>query len=97
MAATDRRAHILGVAVDMARRYGVRNLRRDALAEQAKCSTGLIHVYFSTMTQLRRAIMREAIEREILEIVAEGLALQDKQAHKAPDELKKKALASLTR
>lgn len=93
---TARKEEILQVAVNIAAKSGLNNLRRDAIAEAAGVANGLVTRYFETMTQLRRAVMRYAVHNEVLPLVAEGIALRDPQALKASEELKKKALASLS-
>lgn len=87
-----RKDHILNVAIELAQQPGgYNNLTRDAIAEHAGVSMGLINNYFGTMIQLRRAIMRAAIKREIPEIIAQGIAINDKHAIKAPQILKMQA------
>lgn len=90
-----RRDHILATAVGMAQSLGLANITRDAIAEKAGVSNGLVTRYFKTMTQLRGDIMRRAIKQEILEIVAYGLAIRDSRALHAPLELRERA-AKLT-
>lgn len=90
-----RRDQILAVALTMAERDGFNNLRRDAVAEEAGVATGQVNHMFETMDKLRRAVMKAAVNREILPIIAQGLANGDKVAHEAPVWLKQKALASL--
>ena len=91
-----RKASIVASAVDLAQQEGYREITRSGVAEHAGVSDGLIYRYFGTMKQLRRAIMRKAVEDEILEIIAQGLATSDPAAQGAPDELKRRAAASLT-
>lgn len=83
-----RKDYILAVAVDMAKGVGCHKLTRDAVAEKAGVSMGLVTRYFGTMKQLRRDVMRRAIKENIPEIVAQGLANGDDHAKKAPAELK---------
>jgi len=83
-----RKDYILAVAVDMAKGVGYHKLTRDAVAEKAGVSMGLVTRYFGTMKQLRRDVMRRAIKENIPEIVAQGLANGDDHAKKAPAELK---------
>jgi len=47
------------------------------------------------MKQLKRAVMRAAIVAKVPAIVAQGLAIKDSQALKAPDALKQLAAATL--
>lgn len=83
-----RKDHILRVALKLAKEYGYTSVTRNVLSERAGVSAGLVTHYFSSMVQLKRALMRAAVEHEIPEIVAQGLAMGDKNAQKAPAELK---------
>jgi DNA-binding transcriptional regulator YbjK len=95
MKPAERKADILNAAVEASRRIGYSKVRQKDIAEQANCGFGTVSLYFKTMAQMRRAVMRAAIERRILPIIAEGLAIRDTQAQKAPEELKKAALKAL--
>jgi len=86
-----RREQILNVAVEMAIKQGYNNIRRKGIAETAGVSENLVSNYFSTMTKLKRDIIRVAIKREIPEIIAQGLANNDRHAKKAPKNLKNQA------
>lgn len=86
-----RRDQILNVAVELSVKQGYNHIRRDHVAEAAGVSEGLVTNYFNTMVQLRRDIIRIAIKKEILEIIAQGLINGDKHARKASPELKEKA------
>lgn len=90
-----RKESILAVAVDRAVIHGLNGLRRDDIALSAGVANGLVTRYFGTMTKLRRAVVRAAIHNENLPLIAQALAIRDKDAQKAPEELKKRALASL--
>jgi len=83
-----RRLQILTVAVEMSKTEGYPNITRDKIAENAGVSMGLVTSYFGTMTQLRRCVVRYAIDHKIPEIVAQALAIRDPHAKNAPDELK---------
>jgi len=86
---------ILKAAIRIAREHGFQKITRELIANKAGVSTGRVSQAFGTMIQLRRAIMRFAIKREELEIIAAGLGIQDKTAMKAPEHLKRKALELL--
>jgi len=90
-----RSKEILDAALMIAAQLGLDATTREAVAKAANVSTGLVSRHFTTMAQLRRAVMRAAIEHEVLPVVAEGLARRDVQAMKAPDDLKDRALATL--
>ncbi len=91
-----RKEQLLKVAVAEAIDKGYNSVTRDAVAEIAGVSFGLITKYFGTMTQLKNDIIRYAIKNEVLEIVAQGIANQDHRVKKIPAELRKKAIDSLS-
>lgn len=82
---------ILASALEVARTQGFQTLTRARIAEHAGISPGLVARHWSTTKQLNRAIMRAAIEGEVLEVIAEGLAAGNEHARKAPEELKRRA------
>lgn len=90
-----RKAQLIDVALKLAAKHGLANVRRDQIAEAADVSPGLVSHALGTMTEMRRTIMRQAIAREVLPIIAEGIVAKDKTALKAPDALRKRALAAL--
>ena len=90
-----RKDHILRTALVTAKEVGYTSVTRNILAERAKVSPGLVTHYFSSMVQLKRAIMRAAVEHKIPEIIAQGLSMGDKNAQKASPELKALAANSL--
>lgn len=87
-----RRENILAVAMDVAIKHGYDKVTRERVATQAGISTGLVNHAYGTMGQLQRAVMRAAIQREILPIVSYGLGIGCKHAHSASNELKYKAM-----
>lgn len=91
-----RKAMILAVAVNLAETVGLNGLRRDEVAKAADVANGLVSRYFNTMPQLRRAVIRSAVHTENLTLIAQALAMREPEAMKASDELKKKALATLS-
>lgn len=91
-----RKEEILVAAVEVAQLVGLDKLRRDAVAERAGVANGLVSRYFNTMLQLRHAVVRYAVQKQILSIIAQGLAAGEVEARKAPEDLKRKALASLS-
>ena len=91
----DRKTEILNAAVVMARSSGYNRVTLQDVARQAGCTHGLVLYYFSTVVQLRRAIMSEAIRTSDAAILAQGLAVGDSQAKRAPPQLKAAAAAYL--
>lgn len=90
-----RRSQILDKAIELATTVGFGVLSRDKLAAALDCAPGTVSHHFGTMPQFRRALMRHAIQIKNLAVLAQGLAVKDTHALKAPEILKKKALASL--
>jgi AcrR family transcriptional regulator len=91
----DRKTQILGAALVIARTNGYSKATLQDVAKQAGCTHGLVLYYFSTAVQLRRAIMSEAIRVRDAAILAQGLAVGDSKAKRAPPELKAAAVAYL--
>lgn len=90
-----RRTQILDAALKLAQAEGFGIVSRDKIAKVLECAPGTVSHHFGTMTQFRRALMRHAIEKENLAVLAQGLAAKNEHAQKAPAGLKKRALASL--
>lgn len=97
MRPSDRRAEILDAAVRAAAAHGWQRMTRDDVARVAQASPGLVSARLGTMEKLRDEVMREAVRREVLEVVAEGVALRHRHALKAPEDLQQRALARLIR
>jgi len=91
----DRQVLILDAALRMSRLHGYQKVTRLDIAMAADCSEALVSQYFGTMVQVRRAVIRAAIKQGDLQILAQGLAARDGHAQKAPDELKRAAVATL--
>lgn len=72
-------------------------MTRECIAIAAGVSPALVSLRLGTMEALRRSVMRAAVKREVVPVVAEGLAAGDAQAKKASDELKKRAADHLCR
>jgi AcrR family transcriptional regulator len=96
LAPIDRKEQLLDVALTEARKIGYSRVTLQIVAQAASCSSSLVSHYFGTMTQLRRDLMRAAIKREELSVIAQGLADRNKYAHAAPDTLKQRALQTLS-
>lgn len=93
-----RRDLILTAAVDAAREPGGwSRLTRQLIAATAGCSEGLVSRYLGDMPAARKAIMKQAIKDEIVEIVIQSIAAHDGYAVKKslPAALKQRAISSL--
>lgn len=93
--ARERIAQILSAALEIAPATGYNRMTREQIAEKAGCPPTLITYHFGTMPSLRRDIMREAVRVECLPVIAQGLALRDSHALKAPEELRRRAVEAL--
>jgi AcrR family transcriptional regulator len=91
----NRKTAILKAAMDVAQTAGYSRVTLQEVARQARCTHGLVLYYFSTVAQLRRAVMSEAIRVGDAAIIAQGLAIGDSKAKRAPPELKAAAAAYL--
>lgn len=90
-----RTQQILSAAVKVAKRNGYLNITREDVAAEAGCSIGLVTLRFQTMTQLKRAVIRHAVKEQVLEVIAQGIVAKDAHALRAPEELRKQAVAAL--
>jgi AcrR family transcriptional regulator len=88
-----RKEEILAAALILAAEYGYSSVTRDAIAYQAKVSGPAVQYHFGTMAKLRVELMRYAVKQRDPRVVAQGLAVRDRQAAKADAELKREAMA----
>lgn len=94
--ARERIAQILKAALDVcSKSTSYARVTREQIANRAGIPPTLITYHMGTMESLRRDIMREAVRVECLPVIAQGLAMRDRRALNAPDELKQRALRSL--
>lgn len=87
---------VLDAACGLATLSGLASVKRVNVAQAAGVSCGTVSAAFEDMDGLRRAVMTRAVELGLLKILAEGLALGDPIARAAPDDLKTRALATLS-
>ena len=86
---------ILEAAYEMASRDGFSTLTRDSVAAEAGTAKGAVNHHFKTIAELRDEVMRLAVQRTILAIIGNGLAMGDAVAKTAPDDIKREALNTL--
>jgi AcrR family transcriptional regulator len=92
---TGRDRLILDAAVELAKIEGYQWITREAVAERAGVAPATVNNAFGTMRDLKRAVLKEAVEKSIIEIVAQGLADGHAIARAAPEELRKLAAEKL--
>ncbi len=95
MKSDDRREAIMTAALTVATKVGYMTMTRDQIAAEADCSPGLVSAYLGTMPAMRRAVMRAAVARKVLPVVAQGLAMRDKHAMGAPEGVRAAAVRGL--
>lgn len=86
---------ILAAALRLAVVTGYTKVTRDDIALAAGCSPALVSEIFGTMPATRRSLMRAAVAGRVLPVIAQGLALRDPHALRAPAELRALAAASI--
>jgi AcrR family transcriptional regulator len=89
----ERKIQLLTAALKLAEKdkFSYRSLTKDQIAQAAGCSPGLVHARLGDMRLLPNLLMREAVKRRLLPIVAGGLLDKHKTAMKAPEDLKEDA------
>lgn len=86
---------VLEAAIRVATREGWQWMTRALVADEAKLSRGSISNAFGGIINLKRAVARAAIQREILPILANVLAEKSPIAREIPDTLKERAAAHI--
>lgn len=92
----DRQRMLIDTALTLATRDGYKNVTMDALTQAAGVSRTLYARYFTNVDQFRVAVMRAAVKRVVLPVIAQGLAARDPHAMKASAEVRAAAAATLT-
>lgn len=92
---TNRNRAVLDAALRLAGQRGYRNITRQQVADEAQVAVGSVNNAYGTMDGLRDAVMAAAVERELLPVIAQGLADRHPSALAAPLSVKDSALASL--
>lgn len=91
----NRNRAVLEAAIALAQERGFANITRDLVAERANVAAGSVNNAYGNMDALRDAVMAVAVERELVDIVGQGLAAGHPAARAAPEDLKRVALAKL--
>ena len=91
-----RKEAIVSVALRLAAATHYLQVQRKQIADELGVTPPALTYHFGTMEQLRRAVMRAAIEQGDLAVIAQGLVAQDKHAKKAPEALRRRAIELAT-
>lgn len=87
-----RKEEIVGVALRLAGETHYTQVQRKQIADELGVTPPALTYHFGTMPQLQRAIIRAAICKEDLVVLAQGLVAQDEHAKKAPEALRRRAI-----
>lgn len=88
----DRLEQIIQTALSLARKRGsFLNVRRRDIAKELGVSRALISHYLCNVKAIQYAILECAIQREAIDIVAQGLLAKHPAVLEAPDEIRKAA------
>ena len=91
-----RKKQILENAVAMSRKLGYKFITRTKIANKiGVTSSNLVH-HFARMGALRTAVLKYAIEHEILDILAQGLVNKESIILKMDSQLRDKVITYLT-
>lgn len=88
----DRKRQILECGVMLAKKIGYKRVSQIDIAKHLKISNALPIIYFGRITNLRAEILKVAIEREILEILAQAMGMKDPMVKNISTELKNKVI-----
>lgn len=91
MEAEDRRAQLIAAGLDVAEEVGWYKVTRRAVAEKTSTAEALINRYFGNKDGFRDELMKEAVKRKLVPVIAEGLMYMSEPALKAPQKLRKEA------
>lgn len=87
----ERIAEILTAGLKLAEEKGFNKVTRTDVANATGFGAGTINFHFGNMGQLQDKIMREAVRRGVLRVLAQGLIVRHKEALKASEELRAQA------
>lgn len=91
----ERDARIMAAATECAMDAGFQWITREEVAARAGVSVGTVNTAYGTMNELKRAVLRRAVETENLAIVAQGLADGHEIARAAPAHVRAAAAAHI--
>lgn len=92
----NRDKRMMDAAISLSEEDSYQWITREAVAARAGVSPGTISHHFGSMANLKRAVLREAIKRRALKIIAEGAGCRHAIImNECPDDLRAEAVASL--
>lgn len=88
-----RARNVLTAACAVAEDRGLSHVTKRVVALRAGVATGTVINAFGSMDALREEVLREAVRRPMLSVLAEGIIAGHEIARAAPGDLKQQALA----
>jgi len=89
------RERILMSTAAIIRVHGIGAVTRRAVADRAQCSLALVSYHFGSMQGLIDAVVEQAVIREDLRVLAQGLSVKNPKALKASATLRNRAAKCL--
>lgn len=86
---------VIDAALTLARSVGYLHMTCEAIARRVGCSRGEVSHLLGTMTQLRRTVVRHAVKRRDLPVIAQALVAKDPHVQGVDEDLKTAALQSV--
>lgn len=86
---------LLQAAVEEAEQVGFSRITQQGIAARAGVAGSLVYHYLGAMADVKSAVMLHAVQNRNLRIVAQGMALNDPIAMKAPRKLRAEAREAL--
>lgn len=93
--AMTRKERLLTEGAKFAKRRGYRTMTILDITRAAGVSYSVVNLYFGSIKNFKRAIMKHAVEIEDLDIIAEGLTAKDGSLRVIPPELRQRAAIHL--
>lgn len=88
---------ILSAAVKLAKDKGLHKFSRIEVAKAAEVGESTVSYHFGQMPELRTAVVKHAVENEILSILADARAGRESVGVPMSEELRKKVAAYIAR
>lgn len=91
-----RKEQILNTAINLSLENGYRQLTRRSIANRMQCASALINHYFNGIEELKKIVLKTAIEQEIIPIIADNYIGWGRETAELPQHLKEKVIRYLT-
>jgi AcrR family transcriptional regulator len=89
------REGLLDAALTVAQAVGYRKMTRSEIALAAGCSEGQVSHLLGTMVQLRRQVVRAAVKRQHLPVIAQALVDRDPHVMALDESVRRQAMEAM--